>query len=508
MKKTVTRILIIIILTVLCPQLTVAAKEFPDVPTRHPNYEAVSELTGLGVISGYEDGTFQPEREITRTEFCALMARILGCVKETYNVRNVPFSDVKRDYWGIAFISFCYERNLINGMGDGRFAPAEKVTMAQAVKMAVCAIGKESEAKRTSGPQWYSGYMKVAEKYGLLEGTDQLPDENAIRANVAQIVYNMANTGLVDIIEPPPPEDETDASENNNSETQRPEDNEDDEVFETLTPVNPDDYQYGEPHNIPGIVFTDAELEEIDAVFASKNYADVKVIVIDPGHNYSGKDIGARIDELDVREEIITWQIADRLCRKLKAKGYTVYMTRPNINDSIANVSVTASLQARVDYAHKMKADLFISVHCNMGGGTGSETYCYKTGGYGARLASLIQKNIKRSTGLYNRGVKTANFYVTKNTAMPSVLVETGFLDNEKDRELLLSEEGQNAIADVICNAVVEYDKMDPIVIKASEPETAEEDSENKEPGAKETENSNSDNGDSDSEEMRFKKQI
>ena len=74
-------------------------------------------------------------------------------------------------------------------------------------------------------------------------------------------------------------------------------------------------------------------------------------------------------------------------------------------------------------------------------------------------MADLIQKKITAATGMYNRGVKTANFFVIKNTAMPSVLVETGFLDTEKDREILISDEGQEIIAGAIAEAVAEYDR-------------------------------------------------
>jgi len=476
MRRTLTLLLAVIVVMITLSPIGVFAKTFPDVPNRHPNYDAVVKLTEMGVISGYEDGSFQPGREITRTEFCALMARTLGCDKETYKVKNVPFSDVKKSYWGISFISFCYEKGLINGMGDGTFAPADKVTMAQAVKMAVCALDKEDEALSIGGKNWYSGYVEVAEKYGLLRKVDQTPDENAKRVNVAQIVYNMVefededkfNEEEVsdpsdDDVKIDEEEEEIDSEKDENSDDDdKKEDEEDESPLGPLTPAESPSFNL-KPNNIPGITFTEEEEAEIDAAFAKKDYSQVKVIVIDPGHNYSGADIGARIDALDVREEIITWQIADRVREKLEAMGYTVYMTRDKVNDNIANSSTGASLQARVDFAHKKLADLYISIHCNMGGGNGTETYCFSNGGYSARLAKLIQSKIVKNTGLTNRGVKNAKFFVIKNTAMPSVLVETGFLDNAGDRKLLMSEEGQDVISQAIADAVKEYDGMAPI---------------------------------------------
>ncbi len=411
MKRT-SAVLLIIGMLLLLSQPVVFANAFPDVSFTHPNYIAVKKLSENGIVAGYDDGTFQPNKEITRTEFCALLARMLGFTPKNYTVKELPFSDVSADYWGVSFISYCYERGLINGMGDGTFAPADKVTLAQTIKMAVCAMKKEAEALEIEGENWYSGYVEIASKYRILKSISQDPEETAMRCSAAQIVYNVAmyKGGVVNYSE-----------------------------------LNQDEFEYS---------LTE---EEIDELYANKDYSYLNVILLDPGHNYWGKDIGARIDELGVREEIITWQIADKLRFMLEEMGYTVYMTRENLEDSIANTSTTESLQARVDLAHEVLADLFISIHCNMGGGTGTETYCFSLGGQSAHLAKLIQKNITEATGFYNRGVKTANFFVIKNTAMPSVLVETGFLDKDSDREFLLSETGQEIIARAIADAVTEY---------------------------------------------------
>ncbi len=463
MKRTLALIVVFTIALIVGLSTSVSAAEFPDVPITHVNYDAIMRLTDMGVVAGYDDGTFCPDKEITRTEFCALVARTLGYNKDTYVVKDLPFSDVPENYWGRAYISFCYERGLINGMGDGTFAPADKVTLAQVGKVVVCTINREAEALRMEGEKWYSGYIKVAKLYGLMNEITQEPEERATRANIAQFVYNTVESRLIPEVEEQEPDEEPENpdEENPDEETDEPE------------YVNPggdepggsddDDVVEDPGNNIPGIEFTDEELLSIEEIFAQKDYSEVKVILIDPGHNYSGKDIGARIDELNIKEEIVTWQIADKLRTKLEKMGYTVYMTRPLMTDSLANTSITESLQARVDLSHMVLADLYISIHCNMGGGSGTETYCFRYGGYAARIAKIVQEKITDATGLYNRGVKTADFYVCKNTTMPSILIETGFLDTEKDREILTSEDGQNDIAQAIADAVEEYDSMEPL---------------------------------------------
>ncbi len=429
MKQTIVKLFSVLVFILFAFTTGVSAAEFPDVPKRHKNFEAISSLTELGVIAGYDDGTFCPEREITRTEFCALLSRTLGYTKDNYEVKELPFLDVGPEYWGVAYISFCYERGLVNGMEVDQFAPAEKVTIGQAAKMVVCAVGKEDEVVSRKGVPWFEPYMEVAEDYGLLELIDQMPKENAVRANVAQVVYNMLESGLT-------------------------EDSEDDE----------DDFGNEEDLTEDSDLEDEEELPEIEKVFLEKDFSDVKTILVDAGHNYEGKDTGAENAELDIHEEEITWLIADKLREMLEDEGYEVVMTREKMTDSIANTSTTESLQARVDLAHDNLCDLYISIHCNTGGGTGVETYCFSLGGYAARLAEIVQRNISDETGLYNRGVKTANFFVNKNTLMPSILIETGFIDAERDIEILASRDGQEQIARAIADAVVEYDAMKPLI--------------------------------------------
>lgn len=436
--------------------------DFEDLPEKHQHYEAVIELVERGVVAGYEDGTFRPENEITRTEFCALLARTLGYNKDSYIARKLPFSDVGEDYWGAAFISFCYEKHLINGMGDGTFAPAAKVTMEQVIKMAVCAIGTQNEDRMKDGEKWYEPYIRLAKKYDLTENVVVKTATNANRSSCAQIVYNVIGTGLVEESGPVTDNNEeitdTDDTDKNNGTDGK---NEEDKIDEEE--------------------LTEEEKAEIrqneiwDKLFAEKDFSDVKTIVIDAGHNYEGMDTGARNEVLDIHEEDITWQIADKLAKLLENKGYNVIMTRETQKSSIANTSTTDSLRARVRLAHEGLADLFISIHCNIGGGNGAETYCFSTNSYAGYLAKLIQKNISDETELYDRGVKTAEFYVIKYTRMPAVLVETGFMDSEKDIRILTSEKGQKKIAQAIADAVDEYANAEITVTAESiEKETQE----------------------------------
>ncbi len=440
------------------------AADFPDMPRTHKNFMAVDSLVELGVIAGYDDGSFKPEREITRTEFCALMARTLGYNKDTYKADELPFTDVPDEYWGIDYISFCFELGLVNGMGNDEFWPAAKVTVEQATKMAVCAIEKEAEAQKHQGDKWYSGYVRVAEIYDLFYKISPEFGKAAVRGDIAQLVYNMIESGLTKSYE---------------SEPEREPDEDEEEKLPQEDEGFIDDGENGE--NFESSKKPESEEEESDippeilAAYREKDVLDIKTILIDAGHNYKGFDTGAENKDLDLKEELITWQIADKLRYLLEDMGYAVVMTRDNITDSIANTSVIDSLSARVELAHHSLADLYISIHCNAGGGSGTEVYCFSKSSYAGTFAEIVQKNITQSTGLYDRGVKTAKYYVIQNTLMPAILIETGFIDNPKDVEIISTDSGQSLIAEAVAAAVVEYDALQPKDIKQPNYETVQE---------------------------------
>ena len=180
-------------------------------------------------------------------------------------------------------------------------------------------------------------------------------------------------------------------------------------------------------------------------------------ILIDAGHNYEGADTGAAGNGL--REQDITYQIAAALKPMLEQNGQEVRLTRNAVTESLSNQSVNASLSARTRMANEWPADLFVSIHCNAGGGTGTETYCYEGGiSSGFRLAQAVQKQLVAQTGLPDRGVKTgASLYVLRHTAMPAILVETAFIDHAQDAAVLKSKAGQHSMALGIAKGICAY---------------------------------------------------
>ncbi len=230
----------------------------------------------------------------------------------------------------------------------------------------------------------------------------------------------------------------------------------------------------------------------------------LKTIVLDAGHG--GTDPGCNGANA-VFEKDVTLSVIKKLGKLIQdsLSDVKVVYTR--------NTDVFVKLSERARIANKNSADLFISVHCNSNPKTtpsGSETYFmglhksegnlevakrenevitfesdYKTneayGGFdpnspeseiiftlvqsahmveSSKFSSLVEKNTPALTGIHSRGVKQAGFLVLWQTAMPSVLVELGFLTNERDRKILKTDSGQINVAKGIFSAVCAYKKQ------------------------------------------------
>ena len=163
-------------------------------------------------------------------------------------------------------------------------------------------------------------------------------------------------------------------------------------------------------------------------------------IYIDQGHNPSGFNTGAEGNGFF--EQDITFEIGRRLYNLLRGNPeFTPRLSRPTA-DTILGTSNSTSLTTRVSEANSWPADVFISLHNNAAENpraTGNEALVYGPGSTVARgLGEEILEQLTLTTGLRNRGiVYRPGLYVLKETSMPAVLVEMGFISNPYDAELL-----------------------------------------------------------------------
>lgn len=172
-------------------------------------------------------------------------------------------------------------------------------------------------------------------------------------------------------------------------------------------------------------------------------------ICIDPGHG--GKDPGA-IGPSGTKEKDITLAIALKLKPLLENRGIEIYLTRT------ADIFVDLSIRAKM--ANEAHADYFVSIHCNSAinpQAHGIETYCYVKSEKAEKLANMVQSEIVKATGLMDRGVKTANFAVLRETKMPAILIETAFISNINEEKLFKNVVFQDKIAIAIAKGLCRY---------------------------------------------------
>ncbi|MBW6410775.1 N-acetylmuramoyl-L-alanine amidase [Clostridium weizhouense] len=211
----------------------------------------------------------------------------------------------------------------------------------------------------------------------------------------------------------------------------------------------------------------DAEGKRVKKV----SLASKKLIVIDPGHNFGGNDGAyATHNRITYCERDLNMQLALKLKSKLEAQGYQIMLTRKETDRE--TLALVQSLTNRVNMANNFNADFFISIHHNASessAANGVETY-YSSNrqdsgfGYGPsdskllvskKMANSINNSIVNKTGAYNRGAKDANFFVCRNTNMPSVLVEAGFITNPQEAIKCADNNYQNKTAEGIKEAVI-----------------------------------------------------
>lgn len=172
------------------------------------------------------------------------------------------------------------------------------------------------------------------------------------------------------------------------------------------------------------------------------------LIVIDPGHG--GTDPGATRN--GIKEKDLNLDIALKVAKILEEHGLRVLMTRDK--------DISVDLYARPSIANEADADVFVSIHNNTAttpSATGTETYYYPRA-ESKLLATSIQQALTKKTGLKSRGIiEKPGFVVTRETNMPSVLVEVAFMSNQNDLSLLMQEDFRQKVAQGIADGILDF---------------------------------------------------
>lgn len=183
-------------LTMVASSVAAFAVDFPDVESTASYAQAVQELSALDVISGYDDGTFGPDKLVTRAEITKMIVDALAERSSAEaSTESTKFADVSADHWAKGYINQGVANGFIAGMSDTEFDPDANVTYVQAQKMLVSAIGYETYAQAQGG--WPIGYKTYAASLDITKGISGITDSTELtRAQVAQMIDNAMDAPL------------------------------------------------------------------------------------------------------------------------------------------------------------------------------------------------------------------------------------------------------------------------------------------------------------------------
>lgn len=154
------------------------------------NEEAIQVNHDLGIVTGNPDGTFQPEKAVTRAEFAAMITRALAIPDSALAAySSTSFKDTNGYAWAVPYLAFCNSKGIMLGDGAGNAMPAKTITVNEAVTMALRAIGYTANSSELTGV-WPSNYVTKAQELNLYD--DVAKNATGVdKANAAQIIYNI-----------------------------------------------------------------------------------------------------------------------------------------------------------------------------------------------------------------------------------------------------------------------------------------------------------------------------
>ena len=503
------------------PAPAVAASSFPDVGTSHVAYDAVEYLAGAGIVSGFQDGTFGPNKTLTRGQATKILVLWQGIVLSS---GGPYFSDLDSVYG--QYIQAAAAQRWITGYDDGRFRAYNTLTREQMAIIMVRAMGWETDALKLSKAHVAETlsvfsdeasitvdgrpYVAMAVDRGLFNGSNgRIMSQDGITRSQFSLVVFRAELSMRAVIG----------------------DVHQDSAYSDRTRVviglsrapgavkaaiSADgtltvDYTDGAIGGGPSWTINSAEVKSVSAHQVAYDPRTVRVtlhlaryrtfrvmslapaggqgyrivvdvtprldgpagdgpplICIDPGHG--GSDPGA-IGATGTMEKDFNLSIALLLAQDLRDAGLRIIMTRET--DILPGADISEALHNRATIANEACANLFVSIHNNAHSdpaAEGTETFYWGTPDKysveGKLLAEAIQRNLLEALDSVDRGARThwVNLVVLAETDMPAALAEVGFVTNPEEEALLLDPEYRAAGAQGIADGVLEYLKWSTTV--------------------------------------------
>lgn len=397
-------------LTMVASSVAAFAVDFPDVESTASYAQAVQELSALDVISGYDDGTFGPDKLVTRAEITKMIVDALAERSSAEaSTESTKFADVSADHWAKGYINQGVADGFIAGMSDTEFDPDANVTYVQAQKMLVSAIGYETFAQSQGG--WPTGYKTYAASLDITKGISGIKDSTELtRAQVAQMIDNAMDAPLCVIAGWKP---EWNGTQTPNLEVR---DGKEGRAYETLFTEKHDAYK------VYGRVTKTSKTDDLDA--------DKVAFKVEKADNFDDEEITTdNMQEPDMYignsgadNYLLTY--AQALIQKNDDDEYTILSIAP----AAANKTVTLASE---DYDSTKSADAASALYFYPAGTTkGSVKYALDKEGFEVYVNGVKDDNYSSNIGnlkTYLASTETASVTLQKKTKDGSISTSSDY---------------------------------------------------------------------------------
>ena len=175
-----------------------AGAAFTDSADIKVDTEVVDTLVALGVVNGYDDGSFKPNGTVTRAEMAKMIyvLRTGNSDASAYNDDKTSFTDIG-SHWARGYIKYCQSLGIIAGKSNTKFCPNDKVSAQEAAKMLLVTLGYDAAKAGLVGTNWAAKTNALADENGLLEDVNTSFTAACPRQYAAQLIYNAIDTATV-----------------------------------------------------------------------------------------------------------------------------------------------------------------------------------------------------------------------------------------------------------------------------------------------------------------------
>lgn len=442
-----------------------AATVFTDITTTHRAYEEIYYLAEGDIPTSDKTNVFSPDAPMTRAHAAAMIGRSIQLSgKSTSN----KFSDVPTSNFAYGYINEAVSRGIIFGYSNNTFKPNKTLTRGEMALLISRAFGYQSATTNDAANELMSKGISLGTGKGNF-GTTQLMKRGdfsvflarainaefrvgGLKETSSKMYVNVSQSDSLNFREGPG----SGYTSTKKFFTGYPVD-----VYYSVGDwvYAKGDNQVGFFHksylstNQPSAGSTDQfpkEPIDLQPPPVKEPLNDILVIV-DPGHGaHDPGAIGYRLQEKNV-----VLDVSLRMKKYFQQTPIQVKLTR--------ETDVYLTLDTRAAYAKKYNADSFLSIHANAlnGSANGTETFYYAANNTNTTqsraLATYVQERMLEAWGLKDRGVKKGNLAVLRENTVPAALVEVGFIDNRTDNAYIASATRREQIAKAIFLGTLDY---------------------------------------------------